>query len=232
MTISDEQLAAFADGELTGDEQAAVAAAVAADPALAQAVARHRALREKLAARFAPVLDEPLPARLTASLAPLQAPSQTAPSADNVVPFPARARRRWGWAVAPALAASLALAIFLPRTGDGPAGAVDGVLAQTLDRQLVADQSGDADPRILLSFRRSGGDYCRAFAGSAQSGIACREDGGWHMVETAAGGAGQGTAYRQAGSSELMALAQEMAVGGALDAEAEQRAQAAGWQAQ
>ena len=228
MTISDEQLAAFADGELTGDEQAAVAAAVEADPALAQTVARHRALRERLAARFAPVLDERLPDRLTASLAA----SLAASSADNIVPFPARARRRWGWAVAPALAASLALAIFLPRTGDGPAGAVDGALAQTLDRQLVADQSGDADPRILLSFRRSGGDYCRAFAGSAQSGIACREDGGWHMVETAAGDAGQGTAYRQAGSSELMALAQEMAVGGALDTEAEQRAQAAGWQAQ
>src|SRR3546814_15359621 len=59
-------LMAFADGELTGPEAEAVAAAIAADPALAEKVAQHRQLRAMLAGAFEPVLDEPLPAGLAA----------------------------------------------------------------------------------------------------------------------------------------------------------------------
>ena len=236
MTISDEQLAAFADGELSGDDHARVAAAIAADPALAEIVARHRGLRDRLAARFTPVVDEPVPDRLTAMLT-----APVAPLADNVVRFAPReggkqpsaaAPKRWRWVIAPALAASLALAIFLPRTGEGPESGMTEGLAQQLDGQLVADQGAEADPRILLSFQRADGGYCRAFAGTDQSGIACREDSGWLLVETAAGGAARSGDYRQAGSAEVMALAQEMAVGGALDAEGERRAKLAGWRAE
>ena len=228
MIISDEQLAAFADGELEGAEHKAVTEAVQADAALAAKVAQHRTLRETLGAHFAPVAEAALPDRLTDMLA--------TPQADNVVPFaPGKAKvakpaiRRWGWLVGPALAASLVLAIFLPRMGGGAGDSIDPALAQALDGQLVANQSATAETRILLSFRRKGGDYCRAFTGADQSGIACREDGGWKLIERAGGDAPQGSDYRQAGSGDLLALAQDMAVGGALDAAAEQQAQAVGW---
>jgi AraC-like DNA-binding protein len=49
MTISREELAAFADGELDTGREAEIAAAVAADPALAAQVEAHRALKARLA---------------------------------------------------------------------------------------------------------------------------------------------------------------------------------------
>jgi anti-sigma factor RsiW len=48
MTISREELAAFADGELGAARAAEVAAAVAADGALQAQVEAHRALRAQL----------------------------------------------------------------------------------------------------------------------------------------------------------------------------------------
>ena len=68
MTITPEDIAAVADGELDPQRQAEVAAAVAADPALVDQVRMHRALRQRLAGHFAPILDAPLPERLTAPL--------------------------------------------------------------------------------------------------------------------------------------------------------------------
>ena len=66
MKITDEQLMAYADGELDAAAAAEVEAAIAADPALAEAVARHRALRRQLRDAFAPGLDEPVPEHLMA----------------------------------------------------------------------------------------------------------------------------------------------------------------------
>jgi hypothetical protein len=152
MSITEQELAAYADGELSGDDAARVEQAVAADPSLAAKVDRHRALRVTLSAHFAPVADQPLPDRLTALLQQDDKVVQLAPLRD--------ARRtgarlpRWSWIAAPALAASLALALFLPR-GDGTTAYADPQLAATLDGQLVAQQASNAETRILLSFARS-----------------------------------------------------------------------------
>ncbi len=64
----DERLIAFVDGELDDAEQAAFSAEMAADPALAERVAQQLALRERVRAAYAPVLDEPVPERLLAVL--------------------------------------------------------------------------------------------------------------------------------------------------------------------
>ena len=45
MTITREDIAAFADGELSGERETEVAAAVTGDAELAQQVQRHRALK-------------------------------------------------------------------------------------------------------------------------------------------------------------------------------------------
>lgn len=71
MSVPDELLMAYADGELSGAEHAAerarVEAAIQSDPALANRVEQHRALRAQLKATFDPVLDEPVPDRLLAA---------------------------------------------------------------------------------------------------------------------------------------------------------------------
>lgn len=64
----DERLIAYVDGELDDAEQATFSAEMAADPALAERVAQQLALRERVRAAYAPVLDEPVPERLLAVL--------------------------------------------------------------------------------------------------------------------------------------------------------------------
>lgn len=227
MGVTREDLAAFADGELDPARAAEVAAVLAADPVLSDELRAHRALRERLGAHFAPILQEAVPESLAA---PLQ------PRTENVVSFAkaqeqrrSRPTSRWAWFAAPALAASVALVLSLPRgAGEGYAG---DALAAVLDRQLVATQGAEADLRILLSFRDDTGAYCRAFAGARQSGIACRDDEGWRLRMSGAGVAAQVGDYRMAGTpaAKLLDRAQAMAAGPALDAAQERAARERGW---
>lgn len=225
MTPTPEQLAAFADDELTGAEHAAVAEAIAADPGLGRQVAAHRALKARLAGHFAPIVQEPVPDHLAALLKPR----------DTVIDFAAaRAKRkgpgRWIWLAAPALAASLVLALTLKpayRTGYAK-----GELAAALDSQLVGRQGPDARVRVLLSFREAGGGYCRAFESGSEAAIACRDAQGWKLRANGAADekGGSGNDFRQAASAgEVLATAQSMASGPALDAQAEIAARRNGW---
>lgn len=229
MSVTREELAAFADGELGEPRRSEVEAAVAAEPAMMDEVERHRTLKARLALHFAPILDSPLPQRLTA---PLSA------TASKVVDFGAAKQRRaargvarWGWILGPALAASLALAVFLPHGSQAPGGYAGPQLTAALDDQLVATQASNAPTRILLSFRNRGGRFCRAFAGQAQSGIACKDDQGWRLRVTEAGAATAPKDYRMASSSAaaIMARAQDVAVGPALDATEEEAARGRDW---
>ena len=230
--VTPELIAAYADGELDGEQAALVEAAVAADPALAEMVAKHRALKDRLGAHFAPMLDRPVPSNLTAMLQP------QAEGAD-VVSFAAERQRRglapmvrrWAPIAGPALAASLVLALWQPWQGGGvPEGYAGGQLASALDTQLVAEQGTGEPTRILLSFEDRAGRYCRAWRGTDNGGIACRDDTGWKIERELGVGAAQTTDYRQAGSdAEILTAAQAMAAGGALDAVAEAEAKAKGW---
>ena len=227
MSVTREELAAYADGELEPARQAEIAAAVAADPALAAQLEAHRALREQLGEHFAPVFEAPVPERLASLLRPEPQVIDFGAARDKREQ--ARTLPRWTWFAGPALAASLALAVFMPRGADD--GYASGDLAEALDGQLVAAQSADAPTRILLSFRDQDGAYCRAFTGEAQSGIACRDDAGWRLIEEAAGAGAQDSEYRMAGNpaAEVLERAQAMAAGPALDAAQEQAAKARGW---
>jgi hypothetical protein len=227
MSVTREELAAFADGQLGEPRRSEVAAAVAAGPALAEEVERHRALKDRLAAHFAPILDQPVPERLTAPLGGGE---------PKVADFTAARQRKamrslpgWSWIVGPALAASLALTVLLPRgTPEGYAGPQ---LAAALDDQLVATQASDAPTRVLLSFRNGGGQFCRAYSGTAQSGIACKDETGWRLdVVTASTAPAQGD-YKMAASAaaRIMTIAQNVAAGPALDNAQERAAKAKGW---
>lgn len=226
MSVTPEELAAFADGELEGARAADVAAAVAAEPALQARVQAHRALKARLAAHFQPIAQAPVPARLADLLKPAAMPVVDIAAARRKRQQ-ARALPRWSWVTGPALAASLALAVLWPRGGDY----LEGPVVNVLENQLVAAQPTNAETRILLSFRTKDGGYCRAFTSRGESGIACRESGGWALAENGAATARQNGEYRQAGNdgAQLMERAQAMAAGAALDAAQEKAARARGW---
>lgn len=236
MTISRDELAAYADGQIEGVRAEEIAAAIAADPALMADVDRHHALKSALRARFDPIAEEPVPEALAALLR--GTPETPAAAESNVVGFAeARERRearrtlpRWSWVAGPALAASLAMVVLVPRGGEQP-GYADEQLAGVLDQRLVADQTPGAETRVLLSFRDRTGSYCRAFTGGAGGGIACRDATGWKLEALGAGNDASPTEYRQAGADAgaILARAQAMAAGGALDSEQEAAARSAGW---
>ncbi|MFN6935785.1 MAG: hypothetical protein ACK4NZ_11645, partial [Tsuneonella sp.] len=75
---------------------------------------------------------------------------------------------------------------------------------------------------------------CRGFVRSDLSGIACRRDGGWHLRVQRGGVDISANDHRQGKSvdSAILATAQGMAAGPALDANAERAARARGWSAQ
>ena len=68
MTISDDTLMAYADGELDAAAAAEVEQALRQDPALAERVRAQRALRARLQATFGAELAEPVPERLQRAL--------------------------------------------------------------------------------------------------------------------------------------------------------------------
>lgn len=231
MTITPDDIAAFADGQLSGEREKVVAAAVSADHELAQQVARHKALKARLASRYAPIIDQPVPDRLTAMVAE--------PHQADIVDFAAASEKQaarlrlphWGWIAGPAMAASLALALFLPGQETESSAYADKQLAAILADRLVNGQSPAEETRVLLSFRDEQGRYCRAFSGGAGGGIACRDDEGWKLEAVGEGDEGASTEHRMAGAgdAEILALAQDLAAGPALDADAEKAARARGW---
>ena len=235
MSITDEQIAAYADGELYGAELAMVEAAIAADPAVARKIEAHRALKSKLGGHFAPILDQPVPDHLAAMLAPK---SDRAESAE-VVSFATERRkrglapalRRWAPFAGPALAASLVLAVIQPwNTASPPGGYADGQLAAALNNQLVATQQASGETRILVSFANADGEFCRAYRTGEVGGIACRDETGWDIDREFALDGAQTTQFRQAGSeADVLRAVQDMADGDALNAEEEAAAKDRDW---
>jgi hypothetical protein len=263
VTVTDEELAAYADGELAETDAARVAAAVAADPALAGKLAAQRRLRALLRGTFDPVAAEPVPEDLTLLIAAAAAqdaeedmtdarpPSERPAGKAQVVDLAevrhrqkaeapmkrGRPRHLPRWSIGLAVAATLVLGLMIgTKLERGNVAERDGTLLATgdlargLEARLASAPGGDL--RILASFRRRDGDYCRAYAAKASAGIACKDSGRWVLEHVVAGSGKTGADYRQAGSgqADLMATAQDMAAGDPLDAAQEREAAARGWQ--
>ena len=222
----DERLVAYADGELSGDELAQFEAELAADPGLAEAVEKHRALARRLSEAYAPVLDEPVPNRLT--------------SAVRQQPATRRGPPQWA-ALAACLVVGVAAGVVLTRYAGpqaGPITARDGGLVATgrLETALTSQLASQSGPiKLGLTFRTAAGRYCRTFQSSADrlAGLACREPGGWTLQATArmAPEQAQGE-YRTAGSDTpgaVLAAVDGLIAGDPLDAGAERAARDSGW---
>jgi hypothetical protein len=244
MRFSDEVLMAYADGELDAATRGEVDAAITTEPEVARRVNQHKALRARIGAGFAPLLEDPLPAKLVA------AARGTTMAADDhrVLPFrgktsTARAWPRWG-----ALAASFVLGALLwyassqylasePIQSRHGQLVASGALAAALTHQLAADQSAQSTVQLGVSFRARSGNFCRTFQlrdTGTTSGVACHENNQWQLqalVHEATASAAQ-PAYRQAASSLPPAVLQtvnDSIAGEPLGAADEVRARARHW---
>ncbi len=242
-SVDDSLVAAFVDGELASEEHSRIEAAAAADPVLADRIDRARALRAAIAGAYADSLVDPPPSRLLAAIgggAEVVDLGEVRARARTARPAPAAAR----WA---AIAASLAVAFFAGRLmappqppatiTAGPGGLVaQGVLADSLERQLASNQPAEAPVKIGVSFRSKDGDYCRTFAlrqTKPLAGLACHEVGAWRVriAAQSAPATPQG-GYRTAGDeipAPVLEAMDQTIDGAPLDAPGEAKAQAAGW---
>jgi anti-sigma factor RsiW len=205
--ISDETLAAYADGRLDRDAAARVRAAVAADPALARRLAALHAARA--AAR--PVGASRAEVRRRVVIAAAIAAVAGAVLGAVVAPPPTR----------------------LPHPLD-PLGPVTPMLVRALDAaasgQEVAFMGGVI--RLLASHATASGP-CRSFAVESATpaiGLACREADVWR-TRLVVGRAitAEGFAPASADDPLLRAQLEELGAGGPLGAEAEQAAIERGW---
>ena len=253
MTISDETLMAYADGELDAAARAALESAMQNDPQIEKRVAQHRALRLRVQAAYSTELSEALPERLLT--AARRDPSQKGGNVVNLQEARAamergapRAAARWpSWQSAGALAASLVVGVVVGflmwgRSQSplvlGPGGALvaRGPLAQALSNQLASEQSPSSAVRVEVSFLAKSGEYCRTFSLSGEaspSGLACRHGDEWQVQTLAGGPAAAGDSeYRTAGSglpAPILKSVEGQIAGDPLDQAGEKAARARGW---
>ena len=248
--IDDDTLQAYVDGELDAEGSAQIDAALAQDELLASRAQQARALRAQLQDLFNPVLDEPVPARLSALLrsaspqAPMTATPPVAASARRGFGAGRRrpSSRRWlvsGGAVAASIAV-LAVALWwhtgsgLVRTRDGQRFAA-GPLAHALDQALASEPDPHAAVAIGLSFRSTDGRICRTFVARgtpALAGLACHARAGWSLPALSAADTSPGGELRQAASDLPPAVRTAVDArirGEAFDARQERAARDDGW---
>ena len=256
MTISDETLMAYADGELDAEARAAVESAMREDPQMAKRVAAHRTLRRKVQAAYSAELSEGVPERLlTAARGATSArgskvvnlqDARTAMERSKPHARPLRPQWRTAGTIAASLVAGVGLGFFMWGHTEPPllrsaGGALvaRGQLAKALSNQLAAEQTRSSAVQIGVSFRANSGDYCRTFSLSgavSPSGLACRHGGEWQVQALAqeAGPLGD-TQYRTAGSAmsaTILKSVEGQIAGDPLDQAGERAARQRSWTAE
>ncbi len=254
MTISDETLMAYADGELDAAERAAVESAMREDPQIEMRISQHRALRERVHSAYSAELSEAVPERLlTATRGAAAAPGTQVASLNEAraaMQRASRARpRRPQWRTAGAIAASVIVGVSLGfiiwgRTESplmrsaGGALVARGQLARALSEQLAAEQTRASAVQIGLSFLGKSGEYCRTFALTgtvSPSGLACRHGEEWRIQALSQGPdrAAGDSDYRPAGSAmsaSILKLVEAQVAGEPLDQAGERAARQRDWQ--
>jgi len=255
MTVPDEELFAFVDGELPPEAMARIEAAMATDPQLALRVETQRALRRLLSGAHAGAVRQPPPEVLGA---PIAAKPPAAPKPAEVIAFPgARAKDKTKEKAKPrepklpkpagvasrglpawvGLAACLVVGLAVGRMAapppvtlsgaDDPAPLAAGPLAQALNTQTSGQGAGPV--RISLSFKTASGVYCRAFQALGRSplaGVACRDADAWRVRAVSPAAAGLSGSQT---SAAVLATVSAMSAGPPLDAAGEAKAKAASW---
>ena len=243
MSLPDEKLMAYADGEADAETRLLVEAAMRSDPRIAQRVTQYQNLRATIHDAYAADLNAPVPDALLRA-----ARGVAVDSIKRTARQKKRQREHWArrapvWT---ALAASLVLGIGLGITAgryssSGPsvtAGLVaGGELADALTTQLASTQTAAAKTRIGVSFIATNGAYCRTFAltEKSASGLACRNGKIWEVqvLTSSPERVSAAVGFQQAESSIAPAILGAVADrinGEPLDAASEMAARDANWQ--
>ncbi|WP_426031804.1 anti-sigma factor [Caulobacter sp. DWP3-1-3b2] len=246
MTVPDEELFAFVDGELPPEAMARIEAALEGDPQLALRVETQRALRRLLSGspmgaaatspqkRAAATTPRPGPAPKVAEVIAFpgaQAKAKTKPTPKSASPRVARPKAEAGgrgshWMMIGCLVAGLAIGRLAAPSPPTLSGAQDipPTAAGPLVKALNSQASGQvALVKIGLSFKNKAGLYCRTFQASGQTpvaGVACREASTWRL-----------RVVSFAGPGAVRPTVDALIAGQPLDAADEARAKAGGWKA-
>lgn len=197
--FDDETLMAFADGELDDAMMQRVEAALEQDEALAERLAVFLDTRIAVAAAIKPLIDEPVPEVLAASVQRMvdeaEAHRAETDSAENVVAFRSRkameprvTRQQWLMPIAASiLAVVTGVGGFMAGRGSLEAEvSFDTALAAALNTQPSgADVAlgGAATLHVVATFTDGRGELCREYElkrrDETTATVACRIDGGW-----------------------------------------------------
>ncbi|TRA97938.1 MULTISPECIES: anti-sigma factor [Rhizobium/Agrobacterium group] len=244
MTIEhfdDETLMAFADGELDEATSLRLETALETDDALAERLAVFLDTRTALASAIKPLIDEPVPDALAASVRRMVEDAE-AKNADiegaKVIAFRGREkpeishlRQRWLMPVAASVLAIITgLGGFVAgRSGLESGASVKDALSAALDHQpsggdVAVGQSEVL--RIVSSFVDGRGVFCREYELKRQEentlAVACRSDGAW--VTRLALSSPRADGYVPASSQETIdTYLMSIEAGGPLSATEEQR---------
>jgi hypothetical protein len=242
MTVTDEELMAYVDGELDEARCESLRQEITASAELTRRVAEQQALRDRLRHAFDRTLNEPVPAQLT-----------NLTSRDGVIDFASAARRRpsrSAWLSGLALAAGVVLGVALAPAllnlarerpdilANGANIVAGGALADALSRRLASEQSATDPIRLGVSFLAKNGEYCRTFTShrgdGAVAGLACRNGAAWRIdaLQAVPVVAGDSEGYRQAATSLpplLLQAAEASMAGDPLDARGEAAARDHHW---
>ncbi|WP_439615720.1 anti-sigma factor family protein [Shinella sp.] len=193
--FDDETLMAFADGELDEARSLALEEALAIDEALAERLAVFLDSRRLVGDALKPLIDEPVPEALLASVRKMAEKAQRkgAPQ-DNVVSFRPKQQqpvmqptaRGWLMPVAASLVAVVTGVIGFTLGRMDPSKMDAGAeIAAALDREVSGQDvtlSG-AVLHVVASFRDERGELCREYELKQQASstltVACRQDGAW-----------------------------------------------------
>jgi hypothetical protein len=244
--MTDEELMAYADGELSPLEAKRIEAAMAEDAALAARVARFRAVRRALRTAYDSVVSEPVPEHLRALLGDVAASEPPQPTPQVVDLGAAREQKRaarFGPPAWAAMAASLVVGVLVGRallpsdsglfTGDGSYAGDE--LTRVLNTRLAsADENQTDATRIGLTFQTADGDVCRTFSHTEDthmtSGLACRDNDRW-AIQVAINEIAEQGEFRQAGADApaVLEAVDAMISGESFDAERERAARDRNW---
>ncbi|MBY3067774.1 hypothetical protein HFO63_05990 [Rhizobium laguerreae] len=190
--FDDETLMAFADGELDETQSRALEEALAGNEALCERLAVFLDSRQLVGDALKPLIDEPVPQALLASVRRMADEVRHQKPQDNVVSFRPKQQqqtmRRWLVPVAASLVAIVTGVVGFALGRINPSASNSGAeIAAVLDREVsgrdVTLSSPETVLHVVASFRDERGELCREYElkqpKSSTLTVACRQNGAW-----------------------------------------------------
>ncbi|MBY3121550.1 anti-sigma factor family protein [Rhizobium laguerreae] len=190
--FDDETLMAFADGELDETQSRALEEALASNEALYERLAVFLDSRQLVGDALKPLIDEPVPEALLASVRRMATEVRRQTPQDNVVSFRPKQQqqtmRHWLVPVAASLVAIVTGVVGFALGRINPSASNSGAeIAAVLEREVsgrdVTLSSPETVLHVVASFRDERGELCREYElkqpKSSTLTVACRQNGAW-----------------------------------------------------